>query len=141
MPQTEKYERSRHQYQLLRGVLLWDLNENASEREWQLLKQLKQTALSLYQLEQKQAQLLRAEEYAAERFSGYAQRIDELESRNLALADKIKQVQQLQQQQLQQQAEQILKQRLTHVGNLLARVQLAIARLQDKAAIEGNNQQ
>lgn len=141
LPQTEKYERSRHQYQLLRGVLLWDLNENASEREWQLLKQLKQTALSLYQLEQKQAQLLRAEEYASERFSGYAQRIDELESRNLALADKIKQVQQLQQQQLQQQAEQILKQRLTHVGNLLARVQLAIARLQDKAAIEGNNQQ
>ncbi|PCJ22219.1 MAG: hypothetical protein COB04_00220 [Gammaproteobacteria bacterium] len=140
-PDNDSLSSHRDKQRLAKGVLLWDINEQASDRKWKLQKQLKQTTVALFKLEQKQAHLQNAERYADDRFTGYEQRIDELESRNQALSKTIRQVQKQQQKQLQLLAEALLKKRLTHVGNLLANAQLAIARLQDKASVEGNSKQ
>jgi len=141
LPDSEKFLASKAKLRLAKGALLWDINEQASDREWKLLKQLKQTTVALYQLEQKQRHLLKAEHFAADRFSGYEQRINEIEIRNLEIEQKTRLVQERQQRYLQTIAESLLEQRLTHVGNLLANAQLAIARLQDKASVEGNSAQ
>ena len=141
LPDNEKFSESGAKLRLAKGALLWDINEQASDREWKLLKQLKQTTVALYQLEQKQRHLLNAEHFAADRFNGYEQRINEIEKRNTEIGLKIRLVQERQQHYLQTLAETLLEERLTHVGNLLANTQLAIARLQDKASVEGNSAQ
>lgn len=130
-PESKFFRKERDKLEVLKGVWLWDQVQQAPERRWQIEKAYHQVVDNMDQLNGSINDLKRAQNMAQERFVGFNDRLDELETRLQELIVRINQAQAKHQGYLQKIAIQILDNNLEHLGKLKGRAYLAVARLQD----------
>ena len=133
LPDSIEYQAEKDRFRMIKGLLMWDLNSTAIERRWERIKDRVFIENQLADLEQNIARVEAVRSGRLERFSGFKDRIEELQGR---LQDLYKQSQyELLRHRvyLKGLALQQLDRRQAHVQQLQANALYAIARLQDMA--------
>ena len=121
-------------YQLLHGLLYWQIADDSVPREWQLKKGLKQLDAALAEARATNTSLKNAWNQAPATFEGYAQRIKGQSSRIRNLQRKVDTALQQQENQIQAIARQALQQQRRRIESYLVRARFAQARLYDSMA-------
>ncbi len=141
LPNTEEFDGIRSRYRIVRGTFFWNLKYNSYRRVYNAKKQLQSARDELSRLDENIDKLKTGETKLINKHSQHQRRINTLEIKITELIENIRIQKHKQQKELQSLANRLLNARLTHAGNLLARTQIAIARLQDKAASDGGQVQ
>lgn len=134
LPNTEAFNSIRSRYRIIRGTFFWNLKYNSYRRTYAIKNQLHKTENELSKLELNIKNLQQSKNDAANKHAIHKARINTLEFEIEKLIARIQTHKFRQQAELQSMANTLLNARLTHTSNLLAKTQIAIARLQDKAA-------
>lgn len=134
LPNTEEFSTIRSRYRIIRGTFFWNLKYNSYRASYAFKNELQKTREELNKLDLNIKNLQRSKDIATNRHSIHKKRINSLELKIENLIGRIQTHKISQQAELQSMANTLLNARLTHTSNLLAQTQIAIARLQDKAA-------
>jgi hypothetical protein len=127
----------RERFELLYGLLYWQIADDYVPREWQLKKGLKELDAALAEAQAANISLKNAWNQAPESFEGYAGRINKQNSRTKTLQVKVKAALQKQEAQIQAIARQALNQQRRRIESYLVRARFAQARLYDNMARTG----
>jgi hypothetical protein len=127
----------RERFELLYGLLYWQIADDYVPREWQLKKGLKELDAALAEAQAANISLKNAWNQAPESFEGYARRINKQNSRTKTLQVKVKAALQKQEAQIQAIARQALNQQRRRIESYLVRARFAQARLYDNMARTG----
>ena len=134
IPEDETFDNIKSRFRIIRGTLLWNIKYNSYRRLYKTKADLDFSENELGKLQDSINNLQSTDIYNPDTYKVYKTRILSLEAQIDSLLARTRNLKLIQQSELQLQASDWLKSRLTHTSNLLARTQLAIARLQDKAA-------
>ena len=134
LPNTEEFSSIRSRYRIIRGTFFWNLKYNSYRASYAFKNELQKTRDQLSKLDLNIKNLQQSKDIATNRHSIHKKRINSLELKIENLIGRIQTHKISQQAELQSMANTLLNARLTHTSNLLAQTQIAIARLQDKAA-------
>ena len=124
-------------YQLLHGLLYWQIADDAVPREWQVRYELKELDTALAEARAANASLKNAWQQAPATFEGYAQRIKGQSSRINTLQRKVEAAIRQQENQIQVIARRALQQQRQRIESYLVRARFAQARLYDSMARAG----
>jgi len=127
----------RQRYQLVQGLLYWQIADEYVPREWQLKKGLKELDAALLDAKAANASLKNAWNEAPAGFEGYAARINGQNTRIRALQVKVNSALRQQEKQIQTIARQALNQQRRRIESYLVRARFAQARLYDSMARAG----
>jgi len=127
----------RERYEVLHGLLYWQIADDYVPREWQLKQGLKELDAALADAQAANASLKNAWNEAPASFEGYAARINKQNSRIKTLQVKVKSALRQQEQQIQTIARQALAQQRRRIESYLVRARFAQARLYDSMARAG----
>ncbi len=133
LPNIPDYDAERDRFRVIKGVLMWDLNETAIERRWERTKDKVFIEGQLEVLEQRIQRVIAARGTHLERYDGFKTRIAELDHRLNQLQKKSLRVILHHRAYLKAIAKNIIAQHQQHVRNLQANTLFSIARLQDIA--------
>ncbi|OUS31893.1 hypothetical protein A9Q99_02015 [Gammaproteobacteria bacterium 45_16_T64] len=136
LPNIPDYDAERERYRVIKGVLLWDLNESAVERRWERTKDKVFIEGQLALLEERIQLVITARERKLDNFDGYRVRITDLDRRLTDLQTKSLRGILHQRAYLKAIARSIITQHQQHIRNLQANAIFSIARLQDMAYIQ-----
>ena len=139
LPNTDDFNGIKSRFRIVQGTFLWNIEHDSYRRSYSLKKQLQRSQEEIIKLESLVESLQQSNINDRTNLTDHKNYIEAI---NLEIDHLLSRVQKLKNDQyseLQNLASTILNQRLTHTSNLLARTQIAIARLQDKAASEGRN--
>ncbi len=129
MLSPEQIEKTRR----ARGVLQWQLQENLTEKIWNLEKQSKELSELLNQTKEQTSKLASARSMALTRFVGYQAKIDEGANKLSDLRDRIRGHVDIQANYIKQQILAVLKKRKSTLEHFLLQSDLSIARLHEQA--------
>ena len=141
LPKTKDFDGIKSRFRIVHGTFLWNMKHDSYRRSYSLKKQLKLTQDEIIKLESLLKTLQQTDINELTKLSKHNNHIKAIELEIDHLILRIQKLKTDQHSELQNLASSVLNQRLTHTSNLLARTQIAIARLQDKAASEGRNSQ
>ena len=127
----------RERYELLNGLLYWQIADDYVPRQWQLEKGLKQLDSALAEAQAANASLKNAWNQAPTAFEGYAGRIKKQSSRIRSLQVKVDSALRQQEKRIQTIARQSLNQQRRRIESYLVRARFAQARLYDSLARAG----
>ena len=127
----------RQRYQLLQGLLYWQIADEYVPREWQLKQGLKELDKALLDAQAANASLKNAWNEAPAGFEGYAARINGQNKRIRTLQVKVEAALRQQEHQIQTIALQALNQQRRRIESYLVRARFAQARLYDSMARAG----
>ena len=127
----------RGRYELLNGLLYWQIADDYVPRQWQLKKSLKQLDTALAEAQAANASLKQAWNQAPTAFEGYAARINKQNARIKTLQVKVKGALRQQEKRIQTIARQSLDQQRRRIESYLVRARFAQARLYDSMARAG----
>ena len=127
----------RERYELVNGLLYWQIADDYVPREWQLKKDLQELDTALTKAQAANASLKNAWNQAPAGFEGYAARIKKQDSRIKTLQVKVEAALRQQEQQIQAIARQALNQQRRRIESYLVRARFAQARLYDSMAKAG----
>lgn len=127
----------RERYELLNGLLYWQIADDYVPREWQLKKGLKELDVALAAAGDANASLKYAWDEAPATFEGYAVRIKNQNARISSLQLKINSALRQQEKRIQAIARQSLEQQRRRIESYLVRARFAQARLYDSLARAG----
>lgn len=127
----------RERYELLHGLLYWQIADDYIPREWQLNKDLKELDAALVEARAANASLKNVWVQAPATFEGYAERINNQSSRIDTLRVGVEAALRQQEKQIQAIAREALNQQRRRIESYLARAQFAQARLYDSMARAG----
>jgi hypothetical protein len=127
----------RERYELLNGLLYWQIADDYVPRQWRLEKGLKQLDSVLAEAQAANASLKNAWNQAPTAFEGYAGRIKKQSSRIRSLQVKVDSALRQQEKRIQTIARQSLNQQRRRIESYLVRARFAQARLYDSLARAG----
>lgn len=133
LPNIPDYDAERDRFRVIKGVLMWDLNETSIERRWERTKDKVFIEGQLERLEERIQLVISARERRFERFDGFKDRINEVNQRLSLLQEKSLRAILHHRAYLKAIAKEIIAQHQRHVKNLQANTIFSIARLQDMA--------
>ncbi len=133
LPNIPDYDAERDRFRVIKGVLMWDLNETAIERRWERTKDKVFIEGQLELLEHRIQRVIAARGTHLERYDGFKIRIAELDQRLNQLQEKSLRAILHHRAYLKFIAKNIIAQHQLHVRNLQANTLFSIARLQDIA--------
>jgi len=136
LPNVPDYDAERDRFRVIKGVLMWDLNETAIERRWERTKDKVFIEGQLELLEQRIQRVIAARGTHLERYDGFKTRIAKLDKRLNQLQEKSLRAILHHRAYLKAIAKNIIAQHQQHVRNLQANTLFSIARLQDMAYIQ-----
>ncbi len=137
MPVNEQAAELRDKHRLLKGYLLWQMNEEFVPRLWVQRKTLKQSAEGLAETQKRRAGLERAIEAAPAGFEGFHARIVALRERLRVLQPQLERAQQRQARYLEAIAIAELQRREHLLAAYVDQARVAMAGAYDKAAGAG----
>lgn len=127
----------RERYEILHGLLYWQIADDYVPREWQLKKDLKELDAALAEAQAANASLKNAWNQAPAGFEGYAARIKKQNSHIKTLHVKVEKALRQQEQRIQTIARQALNQQQRRIESYLVRARFAQARLYDNMVRAG----
>jgi hypothetical protein len=127
----------RQRYEILYGLLYWQIADDYVPREWQLKKGIKELDTALAEAQAANTSLKNAWNQAPASFEGYAGRINKQNSRIKTLQVKVQTALRKQEAQIQAIARQALDQQRRRIESYLVRARFAQARLYDNMARAG----
>ena len=136
LPNVPDYDVERDRFRVIKGVLMWDLNESSIERRWERTKDKVFIEGQLELLEQRIQRVIAARGTHLERYDGFKTRIAALDQRLNQLQEKSLRAILHHRAYLKSIAKNIIAQHQQHVRNLQANTLFSIARLQDMAYIQ-----
>ena len=136
LPNVPDYDVERDRFRVIKGVLMWDLNETSIERRWERTKDKVFIEGQLELLELRIQRVIAARGTHLERYDGFKTRIAELDQRLNQLQEKSLRAILHHRAYLKSIAKNIIAQHQQHVRNLQANTLFSIARLQDMAYIQ-----
>ncbi|MBV1919776.1 MAG: hypothetical protein KUG73_03785, partial [Pseudomonadales bacterium] len=136
LPNIPDYDAERDRFRVIRGVLMWDLNETAIERRWERTKDKVFIEGQLELLEQRIQRVIAARGTHLEHYGEFKTRIAKLDKRLNQLQEKSLRAILHHRAYLKTIAKNIITQHQQHVRNLQANTLFSIARLQDIAYIQ-----
>ncbi len=136
LPNVPDYDAERDRFRVIRGVLMWDLNETAIERRWERTKDKVFIEGQLELLEQRIQRVIAARGTHLEHYGEFKTRIAKLDKRLNQLQEKSLRAILHHRSYLKSIAINIITQHQRHVKNLQANTLFSIARLQDIAYIQ-----
>jgi len=116
-----------------RGVLQWQLEENISEKIWELKKQSNELAALLKETSDRTTKLASARSLALTRFVGYQELINEGSDKLADLRERIKGHVDIQSDFIKQQILDVLRKRKATLEHFLLQSDLSVARLHEQA--------
>ena len=129
----ELYRLEREKLELLQGVLLWDLNNEAPSQRWQAKKNLLQTEAAMVELEGSLQRLAGAKGNRLDQFEEFTKRTQSLDDRLKELLQETERLLVLQRRQIQDSAIAQISKQQDYLNQYRTRALFAIARLQDVA--------
>lgn len=130
---TSEYGEEKAKFNLLKGVMAWDLSEKGPERRWQLVKDRAQLNNTLTELETVIQRVEHAREGQIERFRAQAERVKQLNTQLDTLKEASIQALARQRKYMQSIALNIMSEQQSRLDQLRGYSLLSIARLQDHA--------
>ena len=127
----------RQRYEILYGLLYWQIADDYVPREWQLKKGIKELDTALAEAQAANTSLKNAWNQAPVSFEGYAGRINKQNSRIKTLEVKVQAALRQQEKRIQTIARQALDQQRRRIESYLVRARFAQARLYDSMARAG----
>ena len=127
----------RERYELLHGLLYWQISDDYVARQWQLKKGLKELDKAIAESRLANASLKNAWQKAPNSFEGYANRIKAQDARIKALQVKVQAALQQQESYIQAIARRELQIQQQRIDSYLLRARFAQARLYDTLARAG----
>ena len=127
----------RQRYEILYGLLYWQIADDYVPREWQLKKGIKELDTALAEAQAANTSLKNAWNQAPASFEGYAGRINKQNSRIKTLQVKVQTALRKQEAQIQAIARQALDQQRRRIESYLVRARFEQARLYDNMARAG----
>ena len=121
-------------YDLLRGLVYWQIAEDYVPRQWELKKGLRELDEAIAKTRSSDASLKNAWHKAPASFEGYAQRIKAQNARIRTLQSKVKQAMQQQERHIQAIARREIQRQQQRIESYLVRARFAQARLYDNLA-------
>ena len=137
LPETKDFDGIKSRFRIVRGTFLWNIKHDSYRRSYSLKKQFQQSQDEIIKLESLVNKLKHTNINDLTKLTDHSNQIGAIELEVDHLIHRIQKLKNDQYFDLQELASSVLNQRLIHTSNLLARTQIAIARLQDKAASEG----
>ena len=116
-----------------RGVLDWQLQENLSEKIWELKRQASEVDVLIQEMKERTTNLSTARENALTRFVGYQFKIDEGFDKLINLRKRIKGQVNIQSDFIKQQILKVLQKRKATLEHFLLQSDLSVARLHENA--------
>ena len=127
----------RERYNILYGLMYWQIADEYVPREWQLKKNLKELDTALAEAQAANISLKNAWSKAPEAFEGYGNRIKTQSSRIKKLQVRVEAALQQQEKQIQAIARRAINQQRRRIESYLVRARFAQARLYDSMARAG----
>ena len=129
----------REKYNLLRGLLLWDISTDYAPRYWKVKNELNQVDKALNATTESLESLQQASNNAPGAFTGFEKRIKYNKQKLDSLLNKITRLVVLQEKQLEKQAIASLQQRYHQIENYHIRARYSLARLYDRLTLPESN--
>lgn len=130
------YEEEWRKFNMLKGLLMWDLNATALDRRWEMSKDRIAIDNLLQEMEQRIRGVEQARASRMDRFQGFESRITGLEQRITATQAGIAIALQQQRNHLQTIAAGIVEQHQAQLDRMRGKALLSIARLQDRGYVQ-----
>lgn len=134
LPENDSFDNIKSRFRIIRGTLLWNIKYHSYRSSYKARKDLVSSEKELNNLLETIKKLQNEFIYNPNNLLRYKKQITSFESQIDSLLARTRELKLIQQNELQLVASTWLNNRLIHTSNLLARTQVAIGRLQDKAA-------
>ena len=138
LEQQDDFSEENEKYELLQGLLLWDISTDYSPRLWKVNNELNQLNKALSVASKRLQSLKKSSAKAPLAFSGFKERIASNENNLNKLLNKISRIIFSQEKHIEKQALTSLKQRYHQVENYHIRARYSLAHLYDRITLPNN---
>ena len=138
LEKKEDFSEEREKYNLLQGLVLWDISTDYAPRYWKVKNELNQVNTQLEITGQRLQSLKKSNITAPHAFSGFDKRISGKKEKLDALLKRVTQILAFQEKQIENQALTSLQQRYHQIENYHVRARYSLARLYDRLTLPEN---
>lgn len=138
LEKKDDFSEEKEKYNLLRGLLLWDISTDYSPRYWKVKNELNQVNKLLETTNKRLKSLKQSSKDAPRAFSGFKSRITKNQDKLNTLLKKVTHILSFQEKQIENQALTSLQQRYHQIENYHIRAKYSLARLYDRLTLPEN---
>lgn len=132
------FSEEEEKYNLLKGILLWNISTNYAPRYWKVKNELNQVDKALKITTKRLQSIQQSRKSTPRTFSGFNKRIKNKEKNLDILLKKITRILALQEKHIEEKAITSLRQRYHQIENYHIRARYSLARLYDRLTLPGN---
>ena len=134
LPDEPRFDKLRRSQRLLKGLLIWQLDSHYKARLWQVKKGLIQVERAMAEARASQQSVEQALVTARQRFSGYAERIDQIQARIDQIEAENRRLLQAQADHIVEMALAALQDQRQALSRYIGRARFALAQIYDQAS-------